>query len=155
MITFYRDYLSTIIMKSVWLICSVAIVFCCRVRAVSENRPTKEQFLWDLNKSPPPEDDHEQVEQSHVSFTGLSTLGITRTRSPFVQKKRKNFGNLPELVKEVECKHSRSCIHWKSMTRKQKHVVSNRIYRQNNVSKNDSIDDKKITTNSVFLCKKA
>lgn len=89
-------------MKLFWLIGSAAILFCCWVRAVSDSNPTNKQFLWDLNKSPPPEDESEQVEHSLVSSTRLSNLGITRTRSPFAQKKKKTFDNLPELLHSLE-----------------------------------------------------
>ena len=151
MTALYYDHLATIIMKLVWLIGSAAIAFRC---SATDSKPTKEQFSWDLNKSPPPEGGNEQVEHSFASSISPPTLGITRTRSNFARKKRTNFGSLPELVKDVNCKHSSSCIHWKSMTRNERHVVSNRRYRQNNVSKMMAfMINKKSTNVCIFVCR--
>ncbi|PWN33551.1 uncharacterized protein FA14DRAFT_180197 [Meira miltonrushii] len=111
-------------------------------KAVSDSsKASKMQFAWDLNKSPPPEEDSDQGEPSQLGNLAHSpapslrpaSLGITRRRrSDFARKKRKNFGNIPNIEKGEECIHSPYCEHWKTLTKPQKHVISNRIYRENN-----------------------
>lgn len=130
-------------MRLIWLIYVVSLPICA-VRAVSDSRQAKKQFMWDLNRSPPPEDDSHEVEPSQLSVQSHSppsslipaSLGVTRRRrSEFARKKRPNFGGIPHIEKEEECKHTPTCKHWKKLTKAQKHVVSNRIYRENNVSR--------------------
>lgn len=93
-----------------------------------------------LNKSPPPEDNNlQQVERtqaksSAISHNPASLDHIRKRKSTFVRAKNTNWEKMPKLGKVIKCKHSKTCVHWETLTRAEKHIVRNREYRQKNVS---------------------